>query len=319
MLFSFGFFLGSPVWVFPGMPPWLAPLEVLLGGLLFWIFMLLISMPPCVYFLVWLLGFLVLDSIVHKLNPVCHELLHLWRTFVACWIVFGGNLLCLIFIPLLFLVLMPSGICIVSFLVHFTNRLLLLVPTILYRLTYCELLFLSLVGLTVCDCNRILQICGCMLIGGEAFLIVWENLYLILPDVVICPTIEDGIIYLCWIVLLCSGFWRSEWTYLHLLLYDYLGRLTDTWFLWLSLSFLKLLMPHYPLNGIFGWFHGFSNIQLILWRLISFPCHFHFSLILLGWHYNNIHPWHKCMYLLCLIWWGSVRINLSKISLPWLY
>ena len=43
------------------------------GGLLFLIFPLGPSMPPCVHFLVWIMCLLVLDSVVHKLNHVQHK------------------------------------------------------------------------------------------------------------------------------------------------------------------------------------------------------------------------------------------------------
>ena len=103
MHFSFGFFLGSPVGVIPGTPQWMAPLEVLLGGFLLWIFLLKISMIPFVDFLILIMGLLGLDYILHKWNHVCCELLHLWRKFLACWIVAGTILLCLMFISLFFL------------------------------------------------------------------------------------------------------------------------------------------------------------------------------------------------------------------------
>ena len=54
-------------------------------------FLLGISMITCVPFLVLLVVFLVIYSEVHKLNPMRHELLHLWRIFLACSIVWGGN------------------------------------------------------------------------------------------------------------------------------------------------------------------------------------------------------------------------------------
>ena len=83
--FSFGLFLGSPIWVSLGILPWLAPLEVLLGGCTFWMFMVGSSIPPCAHLLVWLVGSLVLDSLVHKLNLMRHEKLNPWRTSLACW------------------------------------------------------------------------------------------------------------------------------------------------------------------------------------------------------------------------------------------
>ena len=47
-----------------------------------------------------------------------------------------------------------------------------MVNMILYCLDYCELLFLSLVGLMVCGCNQILHICVYRLIGGDEFMII---------------------------------------------------------------------------------------------------------------------------------------------------
>ena len=87
MQFSLGFFLGSPTGVFLGIPDWLATLQILLGGLLFWKYPLGSPMPLCVNLIVLIVGLMVLDCVVHKLNPVCHEMLHLWRIFVACWFV----------------------------------------------------------------------------------------------------------------------------------------------------------------------------------------------------------------------------------------
>ena len=167
MQFSFGSFLGSPVGVFLSMPSQLATSEVLIGGLIFSMFPQGISMSPCVNFLFWLVVLLVLDSVVHKLNPVQHELLHPWRKSVECWIVLGKVIQCVIFFPLLFLGIYSlwNIYCYISAL--FNSRLLRVVPIILYRLAYCGLLFSSLVGITVCGCNIILQICGCRLIDGE--------------------------------------------------------------------------------------------------------------------------------------------------------
>ena len=86
MNFLFGLLLDSPVGVFLGMPPWLSPSEVLMGKLFLQISPLVISIISCLCLLMWLEGLLVLDSVFHELNPVRHEFLHLWRTFLACWI-----------------------------------------------------------------------------------------------------------------------------------------------------------------------------------------------------------------------------------------
>ena len=204
--FSFGLFIGSPVGVFLGIPPWLSPSEVLLGGLLLWIFPLVTSIITFVYLLVWLVGLLFMNYIVNKLNPVRHDLLNLWRTFLACWIVWGKNLPCLILFTILFWGCMPYGICSVPFMVLFTRRLLHVVTMMSYSLAYCEPLFLSLVGLMLCGCNLILKICGCRLIGEEDFMIFWENLDWLLPAVVICTTIEIWSLYLRCTILIWSVF-----------------------------------------------------------------------------------------------------------------
>ena len=222
------------------MPPWLVPSGVRLGGSIFWIFLLGSSMPPCVHFIFLLVVFIVLDSVVNKSNPVWHEMLHLWRTSMACWVVLGKTLLCLIFSSLLSWGCMPYVICSVPLLVLCTICILHVVPTIIGCLDYCEWLLLSLVGLTVCGCKHIIQICGCRMIVGEEFLIAWTNLYWLFPAVIICTSIEGESLYLHFIVPLWSGFWRSELISLYCLICDYLGELTDNCCSWLSLSSLKL-------------------------------------------------------------------------------
>ena len=94
--FSSGIIYGSPLWVSLEITPWLAPSEVLLGGWLFWIFLLGSSIPTCTHLLVWLVGLLVLDSVVHKLNHVRHDNLHIRKTYLACWIVLE-RLYCVIY------------------------------------------------------------------------------------------------------------------------------------------------------------------------------------------------------------------------------
>ena len=37
--------------------------------------------------------------------------------------------------------------------------------------------------------------------------------------------------------------------------------------------------------------HFFLNLQLILWRPVSFTCHFYSLLLSLQWHYNRIQKW----------------------------
>ena len=48
-------------------------------------------MFPSVYLLVLLVVWQVLDFVVHELNTVWHELLHLLKTFLFCWIWGGGG------------------------------------------------------------------------------------------------------------------------------------------------------------------------------------------------------------------------------------
>ena len=54
------------------------------GGWLHWVFPKGSSMHPCSHFLVWIVGLLVINSVVPKLNPVRHERLHIWKTSLAC-------------------------------------------------------------------------------------------------------------------------------------------------------------------------------------------------------------------------------------------
>ena len=166
-------------------------------------------MTPCFHFLLLLVVLMVMDSAVHKLNHLRHEMLNLWRTSVACSIVLVKTLLCLIFYLLLSWVFMPYVIYSVPLLVLCNRRLLHVVPMIFGSLSYYEWLLLSLVGITVCGCNQIIQICGFRLIGGKEYLIFWSNLYWFLPAVIIFPTIEGGSLYLCLIVPLWSGFLMS--------------------------------------------------------------------------------------------------------------
>ena len=94
------FLMGSPAGVLLGMPNQLSPLEflhvwldafiwwfgyvmaipssdVLMGRLLFQRYFLWISMPPCLHFIVWLVGWQVLNLTLHEINLVQHEWHHL--------------------------------------------------------------------------------------------------------------------------------------------------------------------------------------------------------------------------------------------------
>ena len=81
--FSFGFLPGSFLGVSFGLPPWLAPSEVLLGGLLLWIYRLGHSMLTCVHYLILLKGLHVLYSVVHRLDIVRNDKMHPWEIYVA--------------------------------------------------------------------------------------------------------------------------------------------------------------------------------------------------------------------------------------------
>ena len=229
MHFLFELFPGSPLWFSIGLHPWLAPLEVILGGWVFWIFLLGPSIPPSVHLLVWLVGLLVLDYVVHKSNRVRHEKLHLWKT---CWIVLRETPLYQISFPVFSWGFMPCGICTVPFLVLCTSRLLRVVPMMCGRLSCYELLLVFQVGLTVCGWNKILQIYGYRLIVGEAFLIVLSDFGWFLPVVIVYPTVAGNSLFIFSTVPLWSGFWRFVSLSLHCLICDFLGELTDTWCSW---------------------------------------------------------------------------------------
>ena len=64
-IFNWFFLLGSPVGFSMGMPHLLEPSYFLLGRLIFQKDLLGISMPPCLCILVWLVFWKVLDSTVH--------------------------------------------------------------------------------------------------------------------------------------------------------------------------------------------------------------------------------------------------------------
>ena len=81
--FSFGFLPGSLIGVSFGLPPRLETSEVLLEGLLSWIFFLGSSMLTCVHFLILLKVLQVLDSVVHTLYLVRHDKFHPWKTSVV--------------------------------------------------------------------------------------------------------------------------------------------------------------------------------------------------------------------------------------------
>ena len=164
----------------------------------------------------------------------------------------GKAILCQILFPLLSWGCMPYGICGVPFLVQCTSHLLRVVPMMCGRLACYELLLVSQTGLTVCGLNQIIQICGYRLIGGEDFLIVLSTLGWFLLAVKVCSTVEDESILIFCTARIWSGVWRFVLIYIYCLIYDYLGGLTDTWCSWKSLSYLKIYMPYYPLNGNLG-------------------------------------------------------------------
>ena len=62
-----------------------------------------------------------------------------------------------------------------------------------------------------------------------------------------------------------------------------------------------------------GFILQFLNLQFVLWRPVSFHSHLYYSFLSLGWNYNHVHTWSRCISPLCLMWWLSVSIHLSKI------
>ena len=66
------------------MTPQLKPSEVLLGRLILQIYLIRISFIMCVHFILQSVGLQVLHFVVHELNPVRHELLHIWKALLAC-------------------------------------------------------------------------------------------------------------------------------------------------------------------------------------------------------------------------------------------
>ena len=88
--FSLGFLPGSLLGISFGLPPWLAPSEILLGGWVFWIYQLGSSMLTCDHFLILLKGFYVLHSVVHILDLLRDDKFHPWKTSVEYEIFWGG-------------------------------------------------------------------------------------------------------------------------------------------------------------------------------------------------------------------------------------
>ena len=73
-----------------------------MGRLILQIYLLGILIIPFVYLLVWLVVWKELDYVIHELNPIWYELLHLWNILLACFFFWGNTLLCLRFVPVLF-------------------------------------------------------------------------------------------------------------------------------------------------------------------------------------------------------------------------
>ena len=169
-------------------------------------------MPPCAHFLVCLVGFMVLDPVVCKLNHVQHEMLHLSKTYLACWIVLGKTLPCQILFPLLSWGCMPYVICNIPFLVLCTIPLLRVLLMMCGCLVYYEWILVPQVGLTVSGWNQIHQICGYRLIGGEYFLSVLPDLGWFLPVVIVFTIVEYESLCLWCKVPLWSIFLRFYWS-----------------------------------------------------------------------------------------------------------
>ena len=141
----------------------------------------------------------------------------------------GKTLLYQISFPLLSWECITYGIYSVLLLVRCTIRLIHVVPIMQGHLACHELILVLQVEIMVCGWNPIIQICGYILMGREAFLIVLSHLGWLLPVTIVCPTVSGESICLRCTVPLWSGFWRFVSLSLHCLRYDCLGALPDTW------------------------------------------------------------------------------------------
>ena len=86
-------------------------------------------MLPCVHALILLKVLYVMYSVVHRLDLVRYDKLHPWKTSVVYEIFWRGDLLCLIFILLLYLGFIVFDTCSVPFLVLCTSHILHVAPT----------------------------------------------------------------------------------------------------------------------------------------------------------------------------------------------
>ena len=189
----------------------------------------------------------------------------------------------------------------------------------LYLLTYCELLLLSLVGLAVGGCNITLRIYVCMLLCGYGVLIFGLYLVLLFLVVPFCPTIVGGSIHLHGIVPLLSGSLKYGFLSMHFWICDYLEEPTINWYPWLSWKLLMLLMLHFTLCGTLVWLHGILNLLSSLWKHISYPSYVFSSMGCSEWSFNHIHTLRRFIYYLYWMWLGNVHISWSKFSLIVLY
>ena len=101
----------------------------------FWIFPLGSSMPPCTHLIDWIVGFLVMDSIVHKIKSRTTWKVASTEDIFGIFFL-GKTLLCQIFFPLLSWGCMSYGICNFPLLVKCNSCLLHVVPIISGRLFY---------------------------------------------------------------------------------------------------------------------------------------------------------------------------------------
>ena len=231
----------------------------------------------------------------------------------------GITILCLRFVPILFLGCMPHVICSAPWLVQFTIRVLHVVPRILHPLAYCESLLFTMVGIVVCICNQTIHRYVCMPICGDGLFIVRVDLCLLLLAGAFYPTVGGGSLYIHCIIPQWSGSRQSVFISLHFWLNNNLRELTGIWYTWLSWPF-KLCWC-FILHDMEPWVYSTDFTYVV----ISMKSHI-ISLSLfffIGVFRMELQPYTYITYIyihfLYCMWLGSVCISWSKCYLLVLY
>ena len=158
-----------------------------------------------------------------------------------------------------------------------------------------------------------------MEIGKDWWFISGVDLGLLLLVGTFCPTVGGVSLHLQCIVLLWSvslkvwiylseflSLWllgRTEWYLISMVVMDFFNAVDAS----LSIVWNPGLIPR------------ILNLFSMMWKHVSYTCHFYSSLDFSEWRCNSIHTWRRCIYFLYWMWLGSVRINWSKIYLLVLY